>query len=175
VTELEERLALKWFGLDAKTIDPNTHAWIVGEAPGKNTRSYLPMFPYPRTSSGGRLLQLSGLTPAEYFTIQRRNLIEEYPGIWPKFEAKKQAQNILEDMPRGSRVVLLGRRVGEAFGFTQYFQHETHAGSVYAILPHPSGLNRELNDERVKAAIRMAMHWVAGYTIETARSRLSGS
>jgi hypothetical protein len=168
MTELEKRCASLWFKINPATVEGPITGLLVGEMPGKNTRSALPLFPYPKNSSGGRLLAMSGIPPHLYFArMMRVNLFEHHVDIWNEEQANLNAIEIMKQQPKGRRVVLCGRRVGSAFGFTQFFQmgHDEEADAFYVAIPHPSGLNREYNDPIKRASARIALQWAADYMV----------
>jgi hypothetical protein len=53
---------------------------------------------------------------------------------------------------RGDRVILVGRAVVRAFGLDleEPFVWTDEGGVEVAMIPHPSGLNRQYNDEAVR-------------------------
>lgn len=167
MSELEKRCASLWFKVDPATVAGPLTGLIVGECPGKNTRSTLPMFPYPANSSGGRLLKMSKLPVGVYLgKIRRRNLIEHHHEVWPVHEAEKLAAGIVDELAdTGTHVLLLGKRVGVAFGSPGFFRHTELKGSFYANIPHPSGLSREYNNPTKRAAAAVAIQWCADWRV----------
>jgi len=146
---------------------------LVGQAPGPNTDPTLPLFPVPRTSAGGRLQELMGLTRGEYLkTFERVNLLYEFPGrhkrddkfpmmlAWPAAQA-------MRPLLAGRTVVLVGRNVASAFELEAEF-HEWVEWPVrrpcllsrdpgtarVAVIPHPSGRNHWYNDPANREAAR---------------------
>lgn len=120
---------------------------IVGEMPGKRTDPDCPMFPYPHTSAGGRLMKMSGLDPASYLSsFHRVNLIPRFFKSWPYGEAQKYARSILEEYV-GRPIICLGTRVADAFGAASghYAWYPSTAVTPLVRVPHPSGLNRAYN------------------------------
>lgn len=146
-------------------LDPSSDCWprpdapvLVGEAPGRNTNPKAPLFPYPTTSAGGKLLTLSGL-PAETYlrSFRRVNLFDTVPDKWSA-PASRRAWALLgfsEDTTHA--IVMLGRRVSLAAGCKDQDLEACRSvgwdNYVWAI-PHPSGLSRAYNDPAVRARVR---------------------
>jgi hypothetical protein len=144
---------------------------LIGEAPGPNTDPAFPLFPLPARSAGYYLCKLTGLSTAGYLrTFERHNLLQEHPGHnangrgkdrWPVREARAAAGAMLPFLA-GRRVILVGRRVAEAFGqpreLLDFFSwQEVHVkrwrplderpGPVsLTCIPHPSGRNHWYNE-----------------------------
>lgn len=137
---------------------------LIGQAPGPNTDPELPLFPVPRTSAGGRLQQMMGITRGEYLTrFERINLLYGFPGKdgsgedkFPARMARAAAQTV-KPLLAGRTVVLVGRNVAEAFqleaDFFEWvdwpvrrrFYRETGLSRA-VVIPHPSGRNHWYND-----------------------------
>lgn len=137
---------------------------LIGQAPGPNTRSDKPLFPYPSTSAGGRLQQMTGLTRGQYLrTFDRMNLLQHFPGSvqngdsFPLSKARPAAQAV-EQVLGGRRVVLVGRNVATAFGFREspFFEwfDQPIWGYEAVVVPHPSGRNHWYNNEENRALAR---------------------
>lgn len=142
---------LPWLELDEDAVKTdNDGPVIVGEMPGKRTDPDCPMFPYPHTSAGGRLMKMSGLDPATYLTsFHRVNLVPTFHGKWPYAEAQRYARVLLEEYA-GRPIVCLGSRVADAFGAvtTNFTWYPVTGATPMARVPHPSGLNRTYNTPR---------------------------
>lgn len=113
------------------------------------------LYPYPSTGSGGRFCKIAGLTASEYLVVfDRVNLCR---GEWSAREAESKAYEI-KMLWRHTLVVLLGRKVCEAFGLP--YEPFRSIGR-YLVLPHPSGRCRTWNDpeniDRARRALRKAM------------------
>lgn len=137
---------------------------LIGQAPGPNTREDLPLYPYPRTSAGGRLLELTGLNRREYLLLfDRTNLLYYFPGRhkrddkWPVRHARVAA-SAARALLTGRQVVMVGRRVADAFGVEvdwhewTWLQTERYCPvtrrdprAKVAVVPHPSGRNHWYN------------------------------
>jgi len=124
---------------------------IIGEAPGKHGDPTKPC----EGRVGARLAACAGLTFAEYLeTFDRVNLLDEQPQDAPKgmaFNVKLAVRKarMLEwsQIPERPFVLILGKRAGAAFGFTniEYFQL-VRINTVDAfVVPHPSGASRWWN------------------------------
>lgn len=100
----------------------------------------------PRSAAGHRLWKLSGLSRDQWLAaFDRRNLV---PGkTWLRFEARRLAIDFVRSMPRGRRVVCLGREVAEAVA---------RAGGRppdFSFIPHPSGRCLAYNDAAVRKQV----------------------
>lgn len=167
--ELDRRLAATQLGVELGAILGPPVAAIIGEAPGPNTHRKLALFPTPVRSAGGRLFAYSKLTAAEYLgRFARRNL---YSAIvpWSRFEAESRAYEVLtwlrRSMPTVRRVVLLGGRVGAAFGLGEPWSSRSEGGTsdglMLIVIPHPSGRNRVYNDPAARARAGAEIRWAA--------------
>lgn len=151
--------------LACETFKSPVSGLVVGENPGPNTHPDLPLFPWPDTSSAGRLMAMSELTPSEYLGgLYRRNLVDDHEWSWQ--DAKSKAREIvtaLFDLDRDLRVVLCGAKVAKCFGlpadFWQPVKLDTRQTAV--VVPHPSGMNRIYNDRACRARTRGWMRWAA--------------
>lgn len=129
---------------------------IVGEAPSRTSD---PKKPLSGPSMRRRLVEFFG--EDAYGRAEKRNLLAAYPGRsagkgakFPAVEARKAAVALAERFEKSATpryVVLLGRRVASAFFATgvdaKLFEDRRLGGrSVYAVFPHPSGVNRWFND-----------------------------
>lgn len=138
---------------------------IVGENPGKHTHPDMPLFPWPPTSSAGRLVGMSGVTAGEYLGgFYRRNLVDAR--AWDAAAAARRARSIvtaLFEMPRDFAVVLCGRKVREAFGLRSAAWEPVRLESrqICVAIPHPSGLNHVYNDQSARDLTRRWIRWAA--------------
>lgn len=145
---------------------------LIGQAPGPNTDPELPLFPLPKTSGGGRLFSLTGLSQSDYIRLTHRlNLLNYFPGSnkqgdkFPMREARAAAEAVRWFL--ADRVVIFaGRNVAEAFGYGSEYEfltwYETerrrfHGAFRFAIVPHPSGRNHWYNREENR--VRSAVFW----------------
>lgn len=166
---VEVRLARSRLGVEPEHVAGPPVALLVGEAPPRAMGTCLPLFPWPASSSAGRLLKMSGLSAGEYLGLfYRRNLFDVYPGeSWPTKRAREAGEATLKWVASvGSlRVLAMGAKVGEALGVSRFFLESPRVvdGVLFSVLavPHPSGNNRLYNDAGVKRATRGAMLWAA--------------
>ncbi len=119
---------------------------LVGEAPCKAGGE-------PFTGRSGSVLEaLAGFPPRREFECV--NLLRTWPGhagkgsAFPAAEARAAAQAMLSVLTRGRVVLVAGKRVAGAFGIRQpeYLRWYHLEGLLVGVLPHPSGINRWLND-----------------------------
>lgn len=172
LTPVEIRIMQSRLGLSISDVEGPPVALMVGEAPPAAMGSCLPLFPHPSTSSAGRLLKLSGLTPGVYLgRFYRRNLFDVYQP-WSVVAAREKADAIRAwARTLGNlRVVLMGQKVTEAFGLAGFFSrveefHPDDEGGFtqhWVSIPHPSGNNRLYNRDDVRRAAAATMMWAAG-------------
>lgn len=123
---------------------------LIGEAPSKNEVTERPL----EGRIGKRLAACCNLTLEDFLRyFDRVNLLHVRQDSKEKgfeFDAKAaaaEACRLRKEWPSGRTVILLGRRVAEAFGVPQtpYFERRIHDHDFY-VVPHPSGLNRWYND-----------------------------
>jgi hypothetical protein len=144
---------------------------LIGQAPGPKTDPDLPLYPLPRTSAGGRLKKLTGLTTGQYLkAFDRVNLLHKFPGRtgtddkFPMPPARVAAMAI-RPLLAGRHVVLLGTGVARAFDLDieVLTWHKLHCGrgpawplrwASVAVLPHTSGRSRWYNCEENVARAR---------------------
>lgn len=140
---------------------------LVGEAPARGTLGCFTLF----SRSGARLARLLGDLPFEGVNLIARPL--DRGERWPRAAAAASAALLYRDCFAGREVVLLGRRVAEAFrglspwtdrlADADYFSCayptvRTTAGAwrrcVLWLAPHPSGRARWWNDRDNRARAR---------------------
>lgn len=125
--------------------------WLLGEAPGPNTRPDCPLFPYPATSAGGRLHAMLGLSYEVYFSMRRANLIPYYPGPGgvPAEAARSAATLLVSQLAPGDRVLGFGTKVRDALGLRTQpaltWRQDIIHGRLLSWAHHPSGLSRHYN------------------------------
>jgi hypothetical protein len=176
LSPIEKRFARE-LGCSLLDIEGPPVAMLVGEAPAPNGqgRGPLALFPWPASSSAGRLLKISGMPPGVYLgRFARANLVDPCPDSWSVPAARVAADEMrkrVEDLNL-TRVVLLGRRVADAFGIDAFFVRRevyespeaARCAMTIVAIPHPSGLNPAYNDEHTKASARHELMWAAGLT-----------
>ena len=134
---------------------------LVGEMNPLGGQDAFALFPVPRSRSGGRLATFLGLSDEEYLArFDRANLCH---GVWSDRVAKATARRLAAS-PRPA-YVLLGEKVCAAFDveYEPFTVDERPDGATFAVLPHPSGINRiwcrsenvKLARETVETAIRI--------------------
>lgn len=136
---------------------------VVGEVPGAHTHEDLPMFPSPVTSSAGRLMEMSKLTPAQYLgCLYRRNVCYRR---WSEGEASNTARLIVSSLfdHKDLFVVMCGHKVAAAFGVpcSYWMLGRLESRNCYTVIPHPSGLNRVYNDPGARERTRLWMRFAA--------------
>jgi len=145
---------------------------LIGEAPGKNGK---PGEPALLGNIGRRVARLMGTTEEQYqWQTRRENLLPHWPGkakhgngdAWPAKRARAAARVMVTSRQLdGHVVILLGRRVADAFGIRRDVQWFTWTdgviGTRFAVAPHPSGASRWWNEPKnMRAAGRF---WRAVY------------
>lgn len=129
---------------------------IVGEAPSR-------LVSEPLTGpSGRRLSELMGIEHGEMLErFERTNLLADWPGrdghgsAFPLLLAMSRALELREGP--WDAFLLLGKRVAAAFGFradVRYLAWYEMADRRFAVLPHPSGVNRWFNEPANRAQAR---------------------
>jgi uracil-DNA glycosylase len=141
---------------------------FVGQAPSRHGDPTKPLTGRP----GRKLAELASMVPMEfYLSTVRVNLLPYYVGTngdgdaFPMPDARGNAERMAPVLD-GRTVVLVGRRVAEAFGcrlgwFEWGDDHFAARGGTvrirYATIPHPSGRNRFWNDQENTQAARRFM------------------
>jgi uracil-DNA glycosylase len=136
----------------------NARPLLIGAAPGPNTKREHPLLCIPKTSAGGRLQQLMGISRVEYLRrFDRINLIAHYPGAtcrgdkFPMGQAKSNAE-AMRPLLIGRKVILVGSGPRDAFGLSELDWHTWQRCPVwgatdFVAVPHPSGRNHWYNKE----------------------------
>lgn len=139
---------------------------IIGEAPGKHGDPTKPI----EGRVGARLAACAGMPIEEFLaTFDRVNLLEEQPQDSPKGmqfnvkQAGKIARAIEPHFGVGQIVLLLGKRVGSAFGLKHvpYFETLALSHAKVTIVPHPSGASRWWNETENELQMIRFMHKIA--------------
>jgi hypothetical protein len=150
----------------AESYPHEVRGLLVGECPGPNTHPELPLFPWPATSSAGRLVQMAEMTPAQYLGgLYRRNLCDEHE--FDRNDAAQRARELLTclfDLPRSFRVVLCGWKVARAFdvSVTEFWKSSRlESRQRFVVIPHPSGRNLVYNDSEARDRTRAWLRWAA--------------
>jgi uracil-DNA glycosylase len=115
---------------------------LVGEAPNAQGQVF-----WQATYFRGRVPRLPGT-----------NLLKRFPGAqskgaaFPLAEAREAVRRLERRTPKRVSMVLLGKRVGAAFGAKGgYFEWTTVRGRRVMVFPHPSGINQWWNDPENRA------------------------
>lgn len=186
-------LQIKGVTFDAIARAAPPRGLVIGHSPGPTGR--LPLFPHPARSSGARLAAFGGMTPADYLGRFRRfNLFDDPSPAHVRAVSRERAQRALQllrddlnwrrastsydrrasadygaDVKRAVeplRVLLVGLDVAHAFGVEMGSGIVQLDGDHAAIaVPHPSGLNRQLNNPRAAEMLGIAVRWAAGYAV----------
>jgi uracil-DNA glycosylase len=141
-----------------RRINPNVV--IIGEAPGPQDSGAFPLLGTNMRAAGARLRAMSGLSMPEWRSVVRVNLVS-HPLVgreWPRQNARITATSWKHSLLQGKRVILLGSKVCNAFGYAHGVDHahcewREQAGYEAASIPHPSGRNLAYNDLAVKLAV----------------------
>lgn len=117
---------------------------LVGEANPYGSAPEFALYCHPPGCAGYRLRRILGLAQYQYLGLHRTNLC---PTDWSLREARRRAQLLVADPSAPWRVVvMLGRKVSDAFEYDQpFFTHgvasRTDGEMILVSLPHPSGRN----------------------------------
>lgn len=148
------------------TLSSRGRVLLVGEAPSESSDPHAPL----SGRVGARIEHLAHLRPGSlgrHFDLV--NLLDRWPGRTGKKgsdfpaeaarEAAKRLAILLEAEPAHRRVIFLGKRVAAAFGERKLepcrWVERSFGGRAVevAMIPHPSGVNRALNDPDVARAV----------------------
>lgn len=125
----------------------------------------------PANASGARLQRMSGLSPSEYdAAFERMNLVGGRR--WGPAAAMTEARAVKAKL-RGRRIAVLGRSVWNALQLphTLWFNTVHVGGAEWTLLPHPSGLNRSLNDAAMQHGVRICLTQLATTAAAPATAR----
>jgi uracil-DNA glycosylase len=133
---------------------------LVGEAPSKNEETPKPL----EGRIGRRLAKFADVPFEEYLELfDRINLLPLRQDTAEKgfqFDievAKQNAKKLRAEQPERRHVILLGKRVAEAFELPLRYFEEMRDDHIYVIIPHPSGINRWYNEPRNLTEVQMFM------------------
>jgi len=142
---------------------------IIGQAPAKGNNGKPPF----AGKSGARLARLAGLGETgdvlpEHFELVNLNRL--WPGKKGKgddfdmVEARSKAADLkieLQTTAESRFVLLMGRKVGDAFGWDlEYLEPNIWHNHIFILFPHPSGANHWWNDPENVVAARAMLKWV---------------
>jgi hypothetical protein len=148
--------------------------WLIGESNPYVANPYYALYHEPPHASGGRLQRLVlGVDEESYLALfHRRNTVV---GPWSANVAREGAARIWTEIPSDHAVVLLGRKVWEAWcplarpeahraAWEPFSVMRPSNGPTVAVIPHPSGLNRawhvEGSFDRARDTVRRAAPWL---------------
>lgn len=130
---------------------------LIGQAPGPKTDPDMPLYPYSRSSTGGRLVELMGISTHRYLEeFDRVNLLRKFPGRhknedkFPTCQARVAA-DAMSHFLAGRTVVFVGRNVSDSFGYLpvdapfHQWSFDRKYRFHFAVIPHPSGRSRWYN------------------------------
>lgn len=120
------------------------------------------LYCYPPGCSGHRLHRILGLPEEQYLSLHRKNLCD---GDWSKAEAKTRASELLDPTAPWRVMVLLGRKVTEAFEkaacldapLIAFSTRACCPGMTLVSLPHPSGRNAALWNPKARDRARQIL------------------
>jgi hypothetical protein len=167
----ELRLARVKLGVHQRDVEGPPVGVVVGEAPGPRSSIRHALFPYPASSSAGRLMGFARMPPGVFLgRLLRRNLCREEFSATEAERAALLLLRELDDMDGEFRILLLGVGVGRAFGLGAFYDYartrNPHADVLrwhdVVCIPHPSGLNHLYNEPAHRRAAAAALTWAAG-------------
>jgi hypothetical protein len=129
---------------------------------GMNDPTYstrrLALHPKYQGSSGNRLFKIAGVQIEEWMgLVTRRNVLRAKK--WSQAAANRVGRDRRRRLRRrGETVIVLGRGVWQALGFdagTKWFASDPTG--QFILIPHPSGVNRMLNDEATVSKMRLIL------------------
>lgn len=128
---------------------------LIGESNPYGSDPAYALYPHPEGSSGHRLAtEILRMLVGDYLAAFRRCNLSV--GAWCLPEAR-----IAAAAASGDRLILLGRRVCDAFEleYTPFRIHEQFGSGPrrLLVLPHPSGLCRTWNDPMAAATARLVV------------------
>lgn len=125
---------------------------LVGQQPGKLNPPSKPLWAEHAGSTGYRIAMMAGLERDEYHEVFERFNINTLTDV--KFSVtgvtKARGLRIRTGFREGDLIVALGKEVCECLQLPvpdNYFEFQIASGLgyMYAVIPHPSGLNRFYN------------------------------
>ena len=125
-------------------MSANAVPLLVGELNPYGADPHYALFCEPEHSAGGRMCRLvCALRRPTYLALHRVNLCD---GRWSMKSARAKAEKLTLTGAPWNVVVMLGRKVADAFGYRDGF-FSVRRDEVFTLvsLPHPSGLCREWN------------------------------
>jgi hypothetical protein len=147
-------------------IETSGRVLCLGEDNPYGSEPEFALYCYPPGCAGYRLRRIFGLPQHQYLALHRKNLCDS--GAWSTKVARERARQLHADssMP-WSVIVLLGRKVADAFGYEGPF-FTTSRSCDYATghftfvsLPHPSGRNAASWNPQARDRARQILREVA--------------
>jgi hypothetical protein len=137
---------------------------LLGEDNPYGSEPEFALYCYPVGCSGYRLRRILGLPQHQYLGLPRANLCVS--GSWSMKDARRRARDLLSPHVGWDVIVMFGRKVADAFDYTQpFFTHvsvpRTGGQTRLVSLPHPSGRNTVWNDARLIARAREILRELA--------------
>ena len=119
---------------------------LLGESNPLSANPEFALYCYPPGCAGYRLRRILGLPQHQYLALHRKNLCD---ADWSKKDAEKRVIELLSPEAPWRVIVLLGRKVTEAFEkvalggreLVAFSTRECCPGMTLVSLPHPSGRN----------------------------------
>lgn len=119
---------------------------LVGENNPYGSAPEFALYCYPPGCAGYRLRRIFGLPSQQYLDLHRTNLCV---GGWSKGQARNRARELLSPHEPWRVIILLGRKVTEAFEkvalddvpLVAFSSRVCCPGMTLVSLPHPSGRN----------------------------------
>jgi hypothetical protein len=131
---------------------------LVGESNPYGSNPDFALYCYPPGCAGYRLRRIVGLPQHQYLALPRVNLCE---GDWSLRAARDRASLLVDDQATPPVVVMLGRKVADAFGYGRpFFTRGEKLRLVLVSLPHPSGRSTIYNDPKIVARTRQLLREV---------------
>jgi hypothetical protein len=170
LTREQLRMAASYLRTPPAAIAGPWRGVVIGEMPSRTSSGRLPLFPWPASSSGGRLLKLSGMDPGAFLgRLLFRNLhpVRGDYGVVEDRRAANEHRTWLADQG-STRVLLLGARVASAFDLGGIWSRKGEVYDLNAVrleylsIGHPSRASLEYRDPQRRAAARTALLYVAG-------------
>lgn len=117
------------------------------------------LYCYPPGCAGYRLRRILGLPQHQYLALRRMNLCT---GGWSLRAARDRASLLVTDEATPPVVVMLGRKVADAFGYERpFFTRGEQRRFTLVSLPHPSGRSTIYNDSKIVDRTRQLLREVA--------------